>query len=56
MTIKRIIIYHYSKDKHEKEDASLQFRLKKIDETRRYLLEEIKYNELIRNTKRFVRF
>ena len=31
-----------------KENAGLAFRLKKIDETRNYLLEEIKHNELIR--------
>ena len=31
-----------------KESAGLAFRLKKIDETRNYLLEEIKHNELIR--------
>ena len=29
------------------EEASLQFRLKKTDETRNYLLEEIKYNDLM---------
>ena len=31
-----------------KENAGLAFRLKKIYETRNYLLEEIKHNELIR--------
>ena len=29
------------------EEASLEFRLRKIDETRSYLLEEIKHNELM---------
>ena len=29
------------------EEASLEFRLRKIDETRNYLLDEIKYNDLI---------
>ena len=31
--------------------SSLQFRLKKIDETRNYLLEEIKHNDLTRREK-----
>ena len=29
-----------------KEEVSLEFRLRKIDETRNYLLEEIKHNDL----------
>ena len=29
------------------EEASLEFRLRKIDETRHYLLDEIKHNDLI---------
>ena len=29
------------------EIASLEFRLRKIDETRNYLVDEIKYNDLI---------
>ena len=29
------------------EEASLEFRLRKIDETRHYLLEEIKHNDLM---------
>ena len=28
-------------------EASLEFRLRKIDETRNYLLDEIKYNDLL---------
>ena len=28
-------------------EASLEFRVKKIDETRNYLLEEIKHNDLM---------
>ena len=28
------------------EESSLEFRLRKIDETRNYLLEEIKHNDL----------
>ena len=41
-----------------KENASLDFRLKKIDETRNYLLEEIKQNELMskRHKKVFLTF
>ena len=30
-----------------RENVSLDFRLKKIDETRNYLLEEIKHNNLM---------
>ena len=30
-----------------REDANLQFRLRKIDETRNYHLDEIKYNDLM---------
>ena len=29
------------------EEASLEFRLRKIDETRNYLLDEIKHNDLL---------
>ena len=29
------------------EEASLEFRLKKIDETRNYILDEIKHNNLM---------
>ena len=29
------------------EEASLEFRLRKIDETRDYLLEEVKHNDLV---------
>ena len=29
------------------EEGSLKFRLKKIDETRNYLLDEIKHNDLM---------
>ena len=29
------------------EEASLEFRLRKIDETRNYLLNEIKHNDLM---------
>ena len=29
------------------EEASLEFRLRKIDETRNYLLDEIKHNDLM---------
>ena len=36
------IIYKYFKEKYGK---SLEFRLRKIDETRNYLLDEIKHNE-----------
>ena len=28
-------------------EASLEFRLRKIDETRKYLLDEIKHNDLL---------
>ena len=30
-----------------REEANLQFRLRKIDETRNYHLDEIKYNDLM---------
>ena len=39
------IIYNYFKDKYE--EASLDFRLRKIDETRNDLLHEIKHNDLM---------
>ena len=39
-------IYNYFKTL-ERENASLNFRLKKTDKTRNYYLEEIKHNELI---------
>ena len=29
------------------EEASLEFKLRKIDETRKYFLEEIKHNDLM---------
>ena len=38
------IIYKYFKEKYGK---SLEFRLRKIDETRNYLLDEIKHNDLL---------
>ena len=37
------IVYKYFKDK----EASLKFRLRKIDETRNYLLDKIKHNDLM---------
>ena len=40
------IIYKYLKI-NMVEDASLEFGLTKIDETRNYLLDEIKHNDLI---------
>ena len=36
------------------ENMSQEFRLKKIDEIRNYLIEEINQNELIRSIKKFV--
>ena len=36
----------------QKENGSLNYRLKSIDETRKYFLEEIKHNELIRKKNR----
>ena len=39
------IIYKYFKDKYVM--SNLEFRCKSIDETRNYLIEEIKYNDLI---------
>ena len=39
------IIYKYLKI-NMTEEASLEFRLRKIDETRNYILEEIKHNDL----------
>ena len=39
------IIYKYLKEKYGEKNASLDFSLKKIDETRNYLLEEIKHND-----------
>ena len=36
------------------EEASLEFRLRKIDETRNYLLDEIKHNDLMRHVRRHV--
>ena len=36
------------------ENVSQEFRLKKIDEIRNYLIEEINQNELIRSIKKFV--
>ena len=43
---KNDIIYKYFQDKHA-ENASLECRLKKIDETKRYPLEEINHNNLM---------
>ena len=43
---KKKIIYKYFKDKYCRE-ASLEFRLRKIDETRNYLLDEVKNNGLM---------
>ena len=40
------IIYKYFKDKYA-EEASLEFRLRNIDEKRNYPLEEIKHNDLM---------
>ena len=39
------IIHKYLKEKYGEKNASLDFSLKKIDETRNYLLEEIKHND-----------
>ena len=36
------------------EEASLKFRLRKIDETKNYLLDETKHNDLRRNIRRHV--
>ena len=36
------------------EEASLEFRLKKNDETRNYLLEKTKHNDLMKSIKRHV--
>ena len=42
------ITYKYCKDKYDRrKSASLEFRLEKIDETRNFILEEIKHNDLI---------
>ena len=38
------------------ENISQEFRLKNINETRNYFVEEIKQNELVRCTKTFVGF
>ena len=38
------------------ENISQEFRLKNIDETRNYFIEEINQNELIRSIKKFVEF
>ena len=50
MTTKYIYIYIYIYisilEKNNVEEASLEFRLKKIDETRNYPLDEIKHNDL----------
>ena len=40
------IIYKYFNDKYA-EEASLEFRLRNIDEKRNYPLEEIKHNDLM---------
>ena len=39
-------MYKYFKE-NMVEEASLEFRLRKIDETRHYLLDETKHNDLI---------
>ena len=39
------LIYKYFKDKNGRR-SSLEFRLRKSDETRNYLLDEIKHNNL----------
>ena len=36
------------------EEANLEFRLRKTDETRNYLLDEIKQNDLMKNIRRHV--
>ena len=46
-------IYNYFKNKVE-ENISQEFRLKNIDETRNYILEEIEQNELISRTHKKV--
>ena len=38
----------------EKENVSFDFRLKRIDETKNYILEEIKYNDLMSGKHRKV--
>ena len=40
------IIYKYL-NTNMAEEASIQFRLRKVDETRNYLLEEINHNDLV---------
>ena len=40
-------IYNYFKSRKHKGNISQKFRLKNIDETRNYFIEEIKQNELI---------
>ena len=48
-------IYNYFKNMGE-ENISQEFRLKNIDETRNYLIEEIIRNKLMtKSTKRFVK-
>ena len=41
------IIHKYFKDKYDKKDASLDFRLRTRDETRKHLLEEINHKRFI---------
>ena len=41
------IICKYFKDKYMVEEASLEFRLRKFDETRNYFLHEIKHNDIM---------
>ena len=38
----------------EKENISLEYRIKNIDETRNYLLEEIKHNDLMSEKRKKV--
>ena len=42
-----MLIYKYFKDKYDKNDVSIEFTQKYVDETKKYLVEEIKHNELI---------
>ena len=48
MTIKRMTEYYISILRiNMSEEASLEFRLTKIDETKNYVLDEIKHNDLM---------
>ena len=48
------IIYKYFKDKYDKRKRNPLFQTKKIDETRNYLLEEIKSNQLMSEIMKIV--